>query len=452
MQYKMKNNERIKTKSSEMEKKVKQLTQMVEQHKRGKASGIYAVCSAHPLVLESAIRYAHANHTPLLIEATSNQVDQFGGYTGMTPADFRDFVCQLADSLGFPQSELILGGDHLGPNRWQNQPAAQAMANADDLIKSYVAAGFKKIHLDCSMSCADDPVPLTDEIVAERAARLAKVAEETNQQHFGESDLVYVIGTEVPVPGGAHETLTELEVTTPEAARATLEAHRHAFEKQGLNAIWPRIVALVVQPGVEFDHTHIIDYQPQKALALSKMVEAYDTLVFEAHSTDYQTPQSLRQLVKDHFAILKVGPALTFALREALFSLAAIEEELLPAKTCSGLRHVLESVMLDRPEYWQSHYHGDGHARRLARGYSYSDRVRYYWPDSQIDDAFERLVRNLADEPIPLPLISQYLPLQYVKVREGNINATPRELIISHIQDILQQYHAACHGTTLHNE
>lgn len=452
MQYKMKNNERIKTKSSEMEKKVKQLTQMVEQHKRGKASGIYAVCSAHPLALESAIRYAHANHTPLLIEATSNQVDQFGGYTGMTPADFRDFVCQLADSLGFPQSELILGGDHLGPNRWQNQPAAQAMANADDLIKSYVAAGFKKIHLDCSMSCADDPVPLTDEIVAERAARLAKVAEETSQQHFGESDLVYVIGTEVPVPGGAHETLTELEVTTPEAARATLEAHRHAFEKQGLNAIWPRIVALVVQPGVEFDHTHIIDYQPQKALALSKMVEAYDTLVFEAHSTDYQTPQSLRQLVKDHFAILKVGPALTFALREALFSLAAIEEELLPAKTCSGLRHVLESVMLDRPEYWQSHYHGDGHARRLARGYSYSDRVRYYWPDSQIDDAFERLVRNLADEPIPLPLISQYLPLQYVKVREGNINATPRELIISHIQDILQQYHAACHGTTLHNE
>lgn len=452
MQYKMKNNERIKTKSSEMEKKVKQLTQMVEQHKRGKASGIYAVCSAHPLVLESAIRYAHANHTSLLIEATSNQVDQFGGYTGMTPADFRDFVCQLADSLGFPQSELILGGDHLGPNRWQNQPAALAMANADDLIKSYVAAGFKKIHLDCSMSCADDPVPLTDEIVAERAARLAKVAEETCQQHFGESDLVYVIGTEVPVPGGAHETLTELEVTTPEAARATLEAHRHAFEKQGLNAIWPRIVALVVQPGVEFDHTHIIDYQPQKALALSKMVEAYDTLVFEAHSTDYQTPQSLRQLVKDHFAILKVGPALTFALREALFSLAAIEEELLPAKTCSGLRHVLESVMLDRPEYWQSHYHGDGHARRLARGYSYSDRVRYYWPDSQIDDAFERLVRNLADEPIPLPLISQYLPLQYVKVREGNINATPRELIINHIQDILQQYHAACHGTTLHNE
>lgn len=430
---------------------MKHLTKMVEQHKRGKANGIYAVCSAHPIVLEAAIRYAHANHTPLLIEATSNQVDQFGGYTGMTPADFRSFVCRLADSLDFSQDMLILGGDHLGPNRWQNLPAEQAMANADDLIKSYVAAGFKKIHLDCSMSCANDPVPLTDEIVAERAARLAKVAEETCMAHFGESDLVYVIGTEVPVPGGAHETLTDLAVTTPDAARATLQAHYHAFEKHGMEGIWPRIIALVVQPGVEFDHKHIIDYQPQKAVALSKMVEDYDTLVFEAHSTDYQTPQSLRQLVIDHFAILKVGPALTFALREALFSLAAIEEELLPAKACSGLRHVLESVMLDRPEYWQSHYHGDGNARRLARGYSYSDRVRYYWPDSQIDEAFERLVRNLADDPIPLPLISQYLPLQYVKVREGDLSATPRELIINHIQDILQQYHCACLGAPARN-
>lgn len=430
---------------------MKHLIEMVELHKAGAANGIYAVCSAHPLVLEAAIRFARDNHTALLVEATSNQVDQFGGYTGMTPADFHGFVSQLAERLSFPLSQLILGGDHLGPNRWQNLTASEAMANADDLIKSYVAAGFTKIHLDCSMSCEDDPVPLTDEIVAERAARLAKIAEQTSREHFGESDLVYIIGTEVPVPGGAHETLTELEVTTPEAARATLEAHRLAFEKQGLADIWPRIIGLVVQPGVEFDNTHVIDYRPEKAVALSEMVNAYDSLVFEAHSTDYQTPQALRQLVKDHFAILKVGPALTFALREALFSLAAIEEELLPAKASSGLRQVLESVMLDRPEYWQSHYHGDGNARRLARGYSYSDRVRYYWPDSQIDDAFERLVRNLADEPIPLPLVSQYLPLQYRKVREEALKATPRELIIDHIQDILRQYHAACQRASSHN-
>lgn len=431
---------------------MKHLTELIATHKQSNAGGIYAICSAHPLVLESALRFAKKHQTVLLIEATSNQVDQFGGYTGMTPADFHGFVCQLAADIEFPVSHLILGGDHLGPNRWQKLPNAEAMNHAEELIRHYVAAGFKKIHLDCSMSCADDPVPLTDEIVAARAGRLAKVAEETCIECFGESDLVYVIGTEVPVPGGAQETLSTLDVTTPEAARATLQAHRQAFETLGLNALWPRVIALVVQPGVEFDHTRIIDYQPQRTKALSTMVAACDTLVFEAHSTDYQTPHALRQLVHDHFAILKVGPALTFALREALFSLAAIEEELLPAKACSGLRQVLENVMLENPEYWQSHYHGDRNARRLARGYSYSDRVRYYWPDQQIDEAFARLVRNLADEPIPLPLISQYLPLQYPHVRQGAITATPRELIIHHIQDVLGQYHAACQGTPPENE
>lgn len=430
---------------------MKHLIEMVKEHKRGNKNGIYAVCSAHPLVLEAAIRYAKLKQTPLLIEATSNQVDQFGGYTGMTPANFRDFVYELARKLDFPLSQLILGGDHLGPNRWQTQPASQAMAHADNLIKSYVAAGFHKIHLDCSMSCVDDPIPLTNEIVAERAARLAKIAEETAQQHFGRSDLVYVIGTEVPVPGGAHEALTELETTTPDAAQATLDAHQSAFKKHGLDALWPRIIALVVQPGVEFDHAQVIDYKPKKSVRLSAMLDAYDTLVYEAHSTDYQTPQALRQLVNDHFAILKVGPGLTFALREALFALASIEEELIPTKTCSGLRNILEDVMLDRPQYWQSHYHGDDNARRLARGYSFSDRVRYYWPDRQIDEAFTRLVRNLTDITLPLPLISQYLPLQYINVREGRLAAIPRELIINHIQDVLRQYHAACQGDVLQN-
>ncbi|MDA5523010.1 tagatose-bisphosphate aldolase subunit KbaZ [Yersinia kristensenii] len=427
---------------------MKHLTEFVADHKQDTGCGIFAVCSAHPLVLEAAMRHARDTQSTLLIEATSNQVDQYGGYTGMTPADFREFVERMADNHHFPRNQLILGGDHLGPNRWQNATAAEAMAQAEELIRHYVAAGFKKIHLDCSMSCADDPVPLTDEIVAKRAARLALIAEQTSKEKHSSSDLVYVIGTEVPVPGGAHETLSELAVTSPQAAKATLAAHRHAFEQLGLSDLWPRIIGLVVQPGVEFDHTHVIDYQPEKSLALSQMIKEFDTLVFEAHSTDYQTPLALQQLVQHHFAILKVGPALTFALREALFSLAAIERELRPVHQCSGLRDVLETVMLEHPEHWKHHYHGNNDARRLARGYSYSDRVRYYWPDHDIDEAYSKLVKNLADESIPLPLISQYLPLQYVKVREGRMIATPHELIIDHIQDVLHQYHAACLGTS----
>lgn len=423
---------------------MKHLMQIVEQHKKGAAKGIYAVCSAHPVVLEAAIRFAQEMQTPLLIEATSNQVDQFGGYTGMTPLDFHRFVTDLANKWQFPADNLILGGDHLGPNRWQKSSASTAMAYAEDLIKSYVRAGFKKIHLDCSMSCIDDPLPLTDEIVASRAARLARIAEDTAIEAFGESDLVYVIGTEVPVPGGAHETLNTLEVTTPAAAKATLQAHYEAFEQLGLTAIWPRVIALVVQPGVEFDNTQVIDYVPENAIALSQTIEDYDSLIFEAHSTDYQNPTSLQRLVRDHFAILKVGPALTFALREALFALSAIEEELIPHRASAGLRTVVENVMLEKPEYWQSHYHGDNALRRLARGYSYSDRIRYYWPDQCIDDAYHQLIRNLEHESLALPLLSQFLPLQYARIREGKLTATVHELIIDHIQDVLRQYHAAC--------
>ncbi len=106
-------------------------------------------------------------------------------------------------------------------------------------------------------------MPLTDELVAARAARLANVAEQTAIRQFGHSDLVYVIGTEVPVPGGAHEELAELAVTTPEAA--PWAAHQQAFEQAGLAQIWPRVIGLVVQPGVEFDHTHVIDYRPERA-------------------------------------------------------------------------------------------------------------------------------------------------------------------------------------------
>ncbi len=69
----------------------------------------------------------------------------------------------------------------------------------------------------------------------------------------------------------------------------------------------------VVQPGVEFDHTNVIDYQPAKASALSQMVENYETLIFRSALYRLSNAATLRQLVIDHFAILKVGPALTFS-------------------------------------------------------------------------------------------------------------------------------------------
>ena len=92
-----------------------------------------------------------------LIESTSNQVDQEGGYTGKKPVDFVGYVKSIASRVGFPEEMILLGGDHLGPNKWQDLPAREAMNHAKVLVEEYVKAGFQKIHLDTSMFCADDP-------------------------------------------------------------------------------------------------------------------------------------------------------------------------------------------------------------------------------------------------------------------------------------------------------
>jgi D-tagatose-1,6-bisphosphate aldolase subunit GatZ/KbaZ len=423
------------------------LLDLARKHKTGAPVGVTAVCSAHPLVLRAAIAQAVADDDVALIEATSNQVDQFGGYTGLRPTNFRDLVHRIAAQEGLPADRLILGGDHLGPNRWQYEPAAQAMAKALDLVAAYVAAGYQKIHLDCSMPCADDPRPLPDAVVAERAARMLAVAEQAARQ--AGTHPVYVIGSEVPVPGGAHEDLGELRATTPEAAQATLAAHRTAFTAHGVAHAWDRVIGLVVQPGVEFDHLRVVQYERPKTRALRRVLDDEPVMLFEEHSTDYQLPERLAALVEDHWFVLKVGPGLTFNLREGLFALAHIEDELVPARQRSGLRDVLEAAMIADPTRWASYYPGDGDAQRIARRYSYSDRLRYYLPDADVAAAQERLLRNLTGIDIPPPLIDQYLPTQYERVLRGHLPAHPHALVMDRVRDALRPYSAACHpGST----
>jgi D-tagatose-1,6-bisphosphate aldolase subunit GatZ/KbaZ len=422
------------------------LAETVRRHKAGAPVGVYSVCSAHPTVVEAAIAQAAADNSYVLIEATSNQVDQFGGYTGMRPAQFRDMVLAIADESGFDRGRVVLGGDHLGPNRWQGQTASAAMENADALLSAYVAAGYRKIHLDCSMSCADDPDVLSDDLVAHRTARLLEVAEETARRSGIEAPL-YVIGTEVPVPGGAHETLSHLSPTPADRARRTIAAHREAFAEAGLEHVWPRVMALVVQPGVEFDHLNVIDYERGATTALRHVLDSEDSLVFEAHSTDYQRPAQLRELVEDHWAVLKVGPALTFAMREALFALSLIEAELVARPSRSNLVEVIERRMLAEPDHWRGYYEGDPLTQRTSRRYSYSDRLRYYWADEQVDAARRTLLANLDRTGIPLPLISQFLPGQYERIRAGDLQPVAQSLVLDRIRDALRPYAQACRTT-----
>ena len=427
------------------------LDDIVAAQKRGEAKGLASICSAHPFVLQQTIKaFDHP-----LIEATCNQVNQYGGYTGMTPRDFVSYVRGIAEENDFQFENIILGGDHLGPNVWQNEPAESAMQKSEVLICDYVRAGFTKIHLDCSMRLADDPPgALAVEISARRSAELAKVAEQAltpnpslrsahlhcaqvqvSQSPRGRGgQLRYIIGTEVPIPGGAIEHEKGTSVTKVEDVRETIEVTRDAFLREGLEAAWERVIAVVVQPGVEFGDDFVLPYQSEKARDLSQFIKR-QSIVYEAHSTDYQTRDALENLVRDHFAILKVGPCLTFAFREAAFALAMIENEFLPQDQCSNIIQVLDDVMVNHPEYWKKYYRGDEEEQTFKRKYSLSDRARYYWVQPEVQDAFGRLMSNLGEKVLPYSLLSQF-------VGETNLNAT--QVIEWKIAKVLKDYAIAC--------
>ena len=404
---------------------------------------LYSVCSTHELVLRAALRQARLDGMPLLVEATCNQVNQFGGYTGMTPRDFRAYLLGLAKEEAFESHQLILGGDHLGPNVWQKETASEAMEKAKELVRTYVEAGFEKIHLDCSMSCQDDSVPLAPQIIAQRAAELCSVAEDAAKKNG--MMVSYVIGTEVPTPGGAKEEIEGLVPTTATAAKETIEMHRVLFEKEGLLDAWERVIALVVQPGVEFDHWSVEDFIPQRIKDLPQAIKDLKQFVYEAHSTDYQKPQAYKDLVKEHFAILKVGPALTYALREALMLLEQIAHDTGDLSKEEGFRGALLKAMEADPSYWQAYYHGTRQEQQFACLYSLSDRCRYYLGQKDVVAAIEKLLVVFSSKPVPLVLISQYFPNLYDEVRQNNLSPSAEDLIILHIQDrVLRSYAQAC--------
>ena len=431
------------------------LKKIVELQKQGKSVGIYSVCSANGYVIEAALKRGLSDGSCVLIESTANQCDQNGGYTGMKPADFKKFVLDIADRNGFDRNRVFLGGDHLGPLTFAGKDEPEAMADAEELIRHYVGAGFTKIHIDTSMKVNSDApdIRLSDEIIAGRGARLAQVAEDTYRQVL-EKDPdavppVYIIGSEVPIPGGAVGSEDNgVQVTKVEDFKNTVAAFEKAFRDAGLGQdVWDRVIGVVVQPGVEEKDSGCTEYDREKAKDLMASIKEFPGLVFEGHSTDYQTKIKLRELVEDGVGILKVGPGLTFAMREAMFALENIEKELLFGTNTgpSKFAETLDAEMLKNDRNWRKHYQGTELELRLKRKYSFSDRCRYYMPVPEVEKAAERLLSNLRTTGIPLNLLSQFMPIQYTKVREGLLENEPEALIEDRITNTIDEYLYATH-------
>lgn len=424
------------------------LRKIVAMQKQGEAVGIYSACTGNELVLEACMRRALETDTVLLIESTANQVDQYGGYTGMKPADFMAMCHRLAEKVGLPMDRVILGGDHLGPLTFAQYPEKKAMAESHELIRQYVEAGFTKIHIDTSMKVADDDpdTRLSDDVIARRGAALAKTAEEAYARLQARNPKaphpVYIVGSEVPIPGGSQEAVdTGVQVTKVEDFKATVDAFKNAYAAAGIEEAWQYVIAVVVQPGVEEKDSGCTEYIREKAVELMASIKDYPNLVFEGHSTDYQTRFKLRELVEDGVGILKVGPGLTFALREGLFGLAYAEREMLKKhpEQQSYFMEVLDEAMQENQKYFAKHYHGTPAEVEYKRKYSFSDRCRYYYSAPQVMAAQEKMFTNFRGG-VPLGLLSQFMPSQYMKVRLGTLANEPRALVMDRVNSCIDEY------------
>lgn len=428
-----------------MEALISMIDALIKNNKEKGRKALICICSAHPDVLRAAFSFLRDYpDAAFSIESTVQQVNQEGGYTGMTPADYVGNIVKYAQEFGISKDQFILGGDHLGPNVWKNLNAREAMEKCLILIEDYVKAGYKKLHLDPSMPCADDPNPLPVDIIAERTAVMMKKAEEAAVSVYGDSkELFYIVGTEVPVPGGAQDHEDHISVTPLDEVHKTISSIRAAMDRYDLARVWGRVRGVVVQPGVEFGDDFVFLYQKNQAAGLKEAISNDELLVYEAHSTDYQTTQSLSALVHDHFAILKVGPELTFAWREALYALSLIEQALPDIKNKSGVFEAAESEMRAAPQYWQPYYKGSPEEISFKLMYSLSDRVRYYWANDKIQNQINILLSNLKGR-LSYPVVSQFLPWVIERSEaEQTRDFDPRVILLWSVERIIKKYYIA---------
>jgi len=424
---------------------------LINKQRRGEPKGIYSVCSINKYVLEGTFQHASKHNSFALIESTCNQVNQFGGYTGMTPRDFKNYVFSMARNMKFPREKIILGGDHIGPYPFKKEKYSVAMAKAQAMIKEFVISGYTKIHVDTSMSLADDlkreNKKLDTKIIADRCTELVRTSEnsfnELRKENKNAIAPVYVIGADVPSPGGSDDVEKGRRITEVADLRETMAVTKDYFYQKNLHDAWDRVIAVVVQLGVEHGNNIIIDYDRTEAKELTDSMNDFPNIIFEGHSTDYQSSKNLKEMVEDGIAILKLGPSLTNALRETVFMLNYIEEELFMKNhsiKLSKFIKTLDGEMKKNPKFWENYYKGDEREIEFARKYSFFDRSRYYWGNRYVKESLDLLISNLCSTKIPLSLISQFLPKQYNKVKEGLLNIDPIIFVREGIMNILDKY------------
>ena len=342
-----------------------------------KKNAIPSFCSSNSQVIEILFKFCKFHKVPLLVESTSNQVNQYGGYSNNTPKEFIKKIKKIAEKEKFNKKKLFFGGDHLGPLPWKLHKSREALRRSIRLIRSYINADYQKIHIDTSIKCLNDN-KINNKIVFERTALIFR---KLNLDKY--KNLFFVFGTEVPLSGGNDKSkIKQTSITQIK------EEHKNFKNllKSETNSF-----ALVIEPGMKFMHNNVT--KPIfKNFVIKKKFSKKNNFIFEAHSTDYQQINTLKKLVSNNFKFLKVGPELTYELTRSILFMEKLEKTL---NYKSNFSKVLYLEMKKNRKYWLSYFNNKKKTVFDKIVKSKFDRTRYYLERKKVLKAINILKNNI---------------------------------------------------------
>ena len=418
---------------------------IMEANRRGERKGICAVESQNPTVQETYLRQALADSSPALFEICADMLDSQGQSGKILPYDFIANVKQIAVKTGFPRDRLFFGVDHLSPSIWQDESYASAMKKTCTLISDLVSLGFNKLGIHAGISLKGDPENqlLSQEAIIAREATLYQAAEGAAAALPDEEKPLYVID----VHPGQGMTEDQTNIVNKEDVEITVDRFAKTAAAAGLPEMKERLLAARIFLGAGYDSEKVIPFGSSLLKELGGCVYGDKPVVLEVLQTDFQPQTVLNQLVDNHFAFLRVGQELTYTMREALFSMALMENETMigkPGVYLSNFIIELDRAMQSDPRHWQKYYTGNGFEQLIERKFSLYDRSRFYWEDKEVRKTKKRLFDNLIEYPVLLTVMRQFMPYQYERVAAGELENKPDALVMDAVRRALHRYSHAC--------
>ena len=393
-----------------------------------KRKALPSFCSSNFDVLKTIIFFCKIRRLPCLIECTSNQVNQNGGYTKNTPKSFINKIIKISKNLKF--KNLFLGGDHLGPLPWKNTSKEIALKNSIKLIRDFLQQKYCKIHIDTSIKCKDDKT-INNEIIFERTKEIL----ETPSIKKRLKDKFLIIGTEVPLSGSGDEK--KMTITSEEQIKDECDQFKDVLKELKLKN---KKFGLVIEPGMKYMHSTVVVPKFKKFLK-KKKISKEENFVFEAHSTDFQSQQILTKLVNNNFKFLKVGPELTLNYSKAIFFMHKIEKKLFKANH-SNIKKVILNSMLNNPKHWKEYYNRKNKNLFLS---SKLDRMRYYLQTNSVIKSINLLKKNINTITLEknFSLFNQINKKEFFRYRKNKLSNFEMIKLIF-ITKVLKKYFSAC--------